>query len=368
MPEPYHMIAYIREGGAALQRTLDGNEAVVAALVERARRQGVRRLVVLGLGSSWTAARMAEPLFRYHCPLPAHLLPATEADAYAPRLLDQETMAVVISRSGERGPVVSALQEAVARGALGVAMTGYANSLLAQQAQVVLVTGEGPEITFPKTKSVLACAGLLMRLGLAFAPPDDGEAISRLSALRAMPGCIERTVRAIEPAVQALIPSLQALGPVAVVGTGSNYGAALEMAIKLQETANVPTLPNDSGNLFFGPLGAMGERWLLISLVTRQDLDVSKSLLRLAGSFHPRRLGITEPGLELGGLAEFTLPLPEPVDPLLAALAFLAPLHLLTYHWALARGMNVDAPACMDAMLAAMLPPGREEPELRQSP
>ena len=364
--ETYHMIEYIREGPQALRRTLESNEAGIQSLIEEVRRRGIQRLVVSGVGSSFTAALMAAPIFRYHSSLPVHILPSTAHGYYASRLIDERSLVVVVSRSGERDWVVNALKEAVERGAYGVAMTGVADSLLAQQGQVTLLTQEGPEITFPKTKSVVTCAGLLMRLGLALASPDDEEALERLKTLRALPAKMEKTIGKAEPEIRSLMPSLVPHKVVVVGGTGSNYGVAMEAAVKLQETAYVPTLADDTGNVFHGPLGPVDRDWLIIPLVTAMDLRLSKQLLQLAGRFGAHRMAVVEPGLDLEGLADFSVTIPERADPLLAALLFLPPMQLLTYYWTVARGMNPDEPSVMRDMLDAMLPPGREEPELRR--
>jgi glucosamine--fructose-6-phosphate aminotransferase (isomerizing) len=365
MSEPYHMIEYIRENPAALRRTLEGNEEALQIIVDRVQKDELRRVVVLGIGSSYTASVMAAPAFRYHCSLPTHILPATEIGYYEQRLVDKHTLVVVVSRSGEREWVVNALKRAVERGAFGVAMTGVEDSLLAQNGQLVLHTGEGPEITFPKTKSVIACAGLLMRLALALAEPDDGEAAERLRALRAMPDAIKRTVETIEPAIKGLVPAIKGYEPVVVVGTGSNYGVALEATVKIQETAYVATQGDDTGDLLHGALGALGANWLVIPLVTASDLQLSREALAIVGKFHARRLSIVEPGLDLEGVSEDVLVLPQEIDPLLAGLAYLPPLQLMTYYWTLAKGMNPDEPSAMRTVLDAILPPGREEPELR---
>lgn len=362
----YHMIEYIHESPAALRRTLSENEAAVQSVVGQVRRDKLERIVVVGIGSSYTAAMIAAPVFRYHCALPVHILPATELWHYNRRLVDERTLVVVVSRSGERGWVVEALKDSIGRGAFGIAMTGVADSLLAQNARQVLLTQEGPEITFPKTKSVTSCAGLLMRLALALSPPGDEEATGRLEALLASPGGIKRVIDSLEPSIRELVPKIRDQEPVVVIGTGSNYGVALEMAVKLQETACVATQCDDTGNLLHGPLGAMTDRWLLISQVTAYDLAFNKQLLEVAGKFGARRLCIIEPGLELNGLTDEALTLPDRVDPLLAGLMYLPVLQMLTYYWALARDLNPDAPAAMRAILDAILPEGREEPELRQ--
>ncbi len=362
----YHMIGYIREGGEALQRTLDDNEEAIQSIVARVKADGIERVIIAGVGSSHTAAMMAAPIFRYHSALPVHVIAATEIGHYASRLVDRKALVVVVSRSGERSWVVDALRDAVERGAFGVAMTGVSDSLLAQNAQMVLLTGEGPEITFPKTKSVIACAGLMMRLALALTDPTDAEAAGRLAALRAMPQAITRCVKKIEPEVQALMPAIQDHEVVLIGGTGTNYGVALEAAVKIQEAAYVTCLCDDTGNMLHGPLGPISSRWLVIPLVSAYDLQLSKETLHLVGELGGHRLSVVEPGLELDGLSEYTLTLPEPVDPLLAALVFLPPMQLLTYYWTLAKGRNPDRPDVLETLLKAFLPPGREEPDTQR--
>lgn len=367
MTEKYHMIDYIHEGGEALRRTLEDNEEAVQSIIARVNEDGIERVIIAGIGSSHTAAMMAAPLFRYHSRPATHVIPATEVGHYASRLVDQKTLVVVVSRSGERSWVVNALRDVIARGAFGVAMTGVGDSLLAQSGKLVLLTGEGPEITFPKTKSVIACAGLLMRLALALADPDDREAAERLTTLRAMPQVIQRCVEQLEPQVQALIPVIQRHEVALIGGTGSNYGVALEAAVKIQEAAYVTCLSDDTGNLLHGPLGPLSAKWLVVALVSAYDLQLSKEFLRLVGQLGAHRLSIIEPGLDLDGESDYTLTLPERVDSLLAALTFLPPIQLLTYYWTLANGRDPDSPDVMNILLKAFLPPGREEPDTQRA-
>jgi glucosamine--fructose-6-phosphate aminotransferase (isomerizing) len=364
--ERYHMIDYIHEDGEVLRRTLDNNAETIQSIVTRVKKDDIQRVIIAGVGSSHTAAVMAEPTFRYHSALPVHVIPATEVGHYASRLVDEHTLVVVVSRSGERSWVVDAVRDAVSRGAYGVAMTGVADSLMAQNAETVLLTAEGPEITFPKTKSVVTCAGLLMNLALALAAPGDDEASARLKTLQAMPQVITRAVSQVEPEIQKMMPDIQPHSTILVGGTGSNYGVALEAAVKIQESAYVTSLASDTGNVLHGSLGPLSPEWLIIALVTAYDLQLSKDTLQLIGELGAHRLTLSEPGLDLEGLSEYALTLPERVDPLLAALAFLPPLQLLTYYWTLANGRNPDSPDVMNKLLSAFLPPGREEPDTQR--
>jgi glucosamine--fructose-6-phosphate aminotransferase (isomerizing) len=366
MSDAYHMIGYIREGPSALERSLRHNEAAIRSLAEARRLGRFARVVVTGIGSSHTAALMAAPVFTYHCPLPTLVCDSAEYAALADRWVDDRTLLAAVSRSGERGLVVSALQDAARRGAYAVGVTGVETSLLAEAGRMTLLTQEGAEVTFPKTKSVLATAGLLMRLGLALADPGDPETGPRLQALQAAPAHIQASLGPFEDEVRALLPTLQAHEIVAVAGTGGNYGTALEGAMKLQEAAYVPTCGNSTDGLLNGPVGALDGRWLVILLISRYDLPLSEEVLRVVNSLGARSLVVCEAGLQLRQPVSHRLTLPGAVDPLIGALHYLPPLQMLAYYWTVARGMNPDAPSSMRAILDAVLVPGRDEPELRQ--
>jgi glucosamine 6-phosphate synthetase-like amidotransferase/phosphosugar isomerase protein len=241
-----------------------------------------------------------------------------------------------------------------------------ADSLLAQHSQITLLTGEGPEITFPKTKSVISCAGLLMRLALALASPGDDAADDRLAALQMAPAAVRRVVEAAEPQIRELLPYIASHHTLLVCGTGSNYGVALEAAVKVQEAAYVTTHGDDTGDLLHGPLGPLSSDWLLAPLITAYDLALSKELIGLAHTLGGHTLSIAGPQLDLGNLSDRYIHLPVETDPLMAALVYLPSIQLIAYYWAVAKKLNPDEPGFMEAMLETILPPNREEPERRK--
>ena len=367
MAETFHMIGYIREGPDALSRTLDANRAAVRALAERAKQADIQRILVTGVGSSYTAAMMALPTFRYHCPLPTYVMPASEFPYYVSRLVDKHSLVIAVSRSGERGAVVDALAAGMRREALAVGVTGSKDSLLARESQVALVTAEGAEITFPKTKSVIAGTGLLMAVGLALANQEDAEAAARLEQLEGMPGRVKRSLDATEPRIKELLPNVTKHAHAVFLGTGSNFGTAIEAAMKVQEAAYVTTRFDSTDGLLNGPVGGLDSDWLVVPMVHAYDAVLTQELLRVVRSVGAHSLCLTEPGLDLHGLEDWAIALPEAADALLGALVYLPPLQLLTYYWSLARDRNPDSPAAMRAILDAVLSPGREEPELRKA-
>jgi glucosamine--fructose-6-phosphate aminotransferase (isomerizing) len=362
----YHMLDYIHESPKALERTLQDIEKDIQAIAMKGHETGLERVVLSGVGSSYTSCLMAQPLFQVHCPMPVAVINSEESGYYAERWITDKSLVVVVSRSGERGAVIDTLKAAEEKGALGVAVTGVADSLLAQSARTALITREGPEITFPKTKSVITCTGTLLRLGLALADPTDSAAAERLAKLKAMPAIMADFIQIIEPQLQTLMPRIAAHKLVNVVGTGSNHGAALEAAIKVQEASYIPTRGDSTAGLLQGPVGALNPDWMVYALVLPQDLELTRQLLRLTQGFKAYNLAVHPAGLDLAGLADDEILTPHFDDPYLAALAYLTAVQLLAYYWTVERGMNPDAPSSMTSILEAILPPGREEPELRK--
>ena len=363
----YHMLDYIHESPKALERTLRDTEQDIQAIADRAREMGVERVVLSGVGSSYTSCVMAQPLFQAHCSLPAAVINSEESGYYAERWIMDKSLVVAVSRSGERSAVIDTLKLAEEKGALGVAVTGVVDSLLAQSARTALITREGPEITFPKTKSVITCTGALLRLGLALAGPADSSAAERLARLRSMPAVTAEFIEKIEPQLRALMPRIAAHKLVNVVGTASNHGAALEAAIKVQEASYIPTRGDSTAGLLQGPVGALNPDWMVYALVLPQDLELTRQLLTLTKGFRAYNLAVHPDGLDLAGLADDEILTPHFDDPYLAALAYLSAVQLLAYYWTVERGMNPDAPSSMASILAAILPPGRQEPELRKN-
>ena len=366
MAAAYHMLDYIHESPDSLRKTLLKNKQSIKKIAQKCGEMGINKVVLSGVGSSFTSAMMAWPIFQTHCSFPTIVVNSEETNYYADRWIDSKSLVVVVSRSGERGAVIDTLKLADKKKALGVAITGTPDSLLAQTSKLSLITQEGPEITFPKTKSVIACTGILMKLGLELADPKDKQTRERKKLLDEIPEIMKDFIQAIEPQIQAVLPEIMKRKMVNVVGTCSNYGAALEAAIKIQESSYIPTRGNSTAGLLQGPVGALNKAWLVFALVMNQDLELSKQLMKLTKGFHAYNVAVHPRGLFLGGLADQEILTPKFDDPYLAALVYLPAIQLLAYYWTVQRGMNPDAPSSMESILETILPPGRQEPELKK--
>ena len=102
---------------------------------------------------------------------------------------------------------------------------------------------------------------------------------------------LERSPALVNDALEMALPVIEAHGPeffrcdrVIVTGTASNTGVAMEMQVKLEESALVATQWTDTGNLLHGPLCLLDDNWLVIFLVTERDLDLSSEAILLVKS------------------------------------------------------------------------------------
>jgi glutamine---fructose-6-phosphate transaminase (isomerizing) len=363
MRQTFRMLDFIREQPDAVANTLRSVQAQIPQLRATIESRGFDQVIVAGLGSSYTASQMASPLLRYCLAAPVFVTVATEMGLDAGLKLGPRSLVVLVSRSGERAGMVDAMTTAKAAGATCVAVTAAESSLLAEAADVVVVTSEGPESAYAKTKSVMATAAALMQLGVGL-DLAGSQASGRLAtALANVPQLlatsIEDAERQIGPVSEWLAGHRMAL----VTGSVGNQGVAMEAALKFQEAAGVVTEWDETGSALHGAVTILDPAWLYVGLVTRADQELHQRVLRLAGQFGAGRLCVTEPGVILEEDIEAITRVPDAGDSLIAPLLFLPPVQLLTYQFALARGRNPDEPPFADVMLEAMLPPGRSEPD-----
>jgi len=364
----YKMLGYIHETPAVLRETLAHNENAIIQVVEKARAVPIRRILLTGLGSSYTAAMMAKPIFEQYAFMPVMVIEAEEIGYYADNWIKPDSLVIAASRSGERQSVVDAVDLARQRNAIGVAITGVADSLLAQHAGTVLLTQEGPEITFPKTKSVSACAAVFMRIGLEIARQWQLSADSQslIDGLQGIPQNVEENIRIGSAFIQEHLDWISQHHKLAVTGSCSNVGVALEASIKVQEASYVPTRGSSTAGLLQGPIGALDADWLLVAMLMQSDLALNQEMLELVDSFGAHSICLCDESIPPVAGCSQCVAIKTSRQPLLAALEYLPFIQLLAYYWTVKKGMNPDAPASMNSILKKIVAQGRVEPEFRK--
>ncbi|MEX0592398.1 MAG: SIS domain-containing protein [Nitriliruptoraceae bacterium] len=298
-----------------------------------------REVLFVARGTSDNAAMYGRYLLEIHARRGAASAAPSLATHYKVDRDLSDTLVVAISQSGATDEIVATQQWAAALGARTVAVTNVANSPLAQNADLTLVTQAGVEQAVPATKSHTAQLAAIAVIADALGPPDR----SLESDLRRVPEVVDHLLSDQAGVAQA-VETLNASDMMLVSGRGLTFGTALEVALKLEETCLVPVRGLSYADLRHGPIAVVDAHVAAI-LISAEDGPLADGMVDLASQL--RTLGATTVGI--GGSPVFASTctvavdggrLPEPVAPI----ALVVPGQLIVEALARTRGLNPDAP------------------------
>ena len=356
MEEKFEMIKYIYEIPYVMKKTLEGNENTIKKIIKKIHSGEYNRIVITGSGSSYNSSIISSHLFSMYSKIPTFILEPFELGFLENKLVDNKTIFIAVSRTVKSPRVVKALNEAANRSALTITISGDAESPLAKSANYLLYTQEGHEKSFPCTKSVITTISILMRFALEFAENDDKEAKNRIDTLKGLHHSLKEDLPKIEEDVISLISEFDSIESVAIAGSLSNYGVALEGEMKLQETALITTNGYSLDGLLHGGIGALNNKWLVLILSTSIDTAICKELITVTESLGAKNLVIGNTEIYSDKNKERLLKINAPDDPFISAVSFLIPLYLISYHWAISRGLNPDTPHYLPILMDVIHP------------
>jgi glucosamine--fructose-6-phosphate aminotransferase (isomerizing) len=308
---------------------------------------GIDKVVLVACGSSYHTAMIAKYAIESWAKLPVEVDIASEF-RYRDPVLDEHTLVVVVSQSGETIDTFQALREAKSHGALCVAVTNVVDSSMAREADAVIYTRAGLEIGVASTKAVLAQTVALDLLALRLAQvrgrlsPDDVAA--RLAEMVTLPGLIEATLGR-EGAVAGVAEALAEARTFFFLGRHVGYPVALEGALKLKEISYLHAEGYPAGELKHGPLALIEPGVVVVVMATTAALH-EKVLANIA---EVKSRGATVVALahdgdhEIAAVADYILAVPT-TPAFLTPMTDLVVLQQLAYHMARQRGLDVDRP------------------------
>ena len=311
------------------------------------RLRGVRRVLLIGCGSAYHAGLVGRAVTERLAKTPAACEMASEF-CCRPFMEANGTLAVVISQSGETADSLSALRLCRERGVRTLAVVNAAGSSLAREADAVMLTHAGPEISVATTKAYsaqLACLYLLAAaLAQAKGTMEEDRRAQILRDLLALPEKIGQVLRCEEQA-KRLAERLHACRDAFFIGRGVDYAACMEGSLKLKEISYIHAEAYAAGELKHGSISLIEPGTPVIACATQPDvLDKEIANMEEAAARGARLLAIAFEGEEAAAqAADETICLPR-TDALLSASLTAIPMQLLAYHVSCGRGLNVDKP------------------------
>ncbi|MDO9379715.1 MAG: SIS domain-containing protein [Nocardioidaceae bacterium] len=337
MTNPTQMATEVAEQPAVLRSTLDAlmplREQVGALLRER------RRVLLVARGSSDNAALYGRYLLEAHAGVPAAMAAPSVATHYEAELDLSDTVVVSVSQSGETTEIVQTQAWAARCGAATVAVTNGADSALAREAGLALVTTAGRELAVPATKTYLAQVAAMAVIGTSVGPVDA----SLDAVLLGLPDVVAGLLAARD-GVDAAVEQLAGADQTIVTGRGLLMGTALETALKLEETCLQPVRGYSYADLRHGPISVVDEDVTAI-VVAAPDGPLSGAMTELAADLRGRGATVVGVGGDpsFAGGCDLWLPGGDVTEPL-APLATIVPLQLVVEQLARRLGLDPDAP------------------------
>ncbi len=267
---------------------------------------------------------------------------------YRQPIVDEKTLVIVISQSGETSDTLAALKESRRLGAKTLAITNVVGSSIARQAENVIHTWAGPEIAVASTKAYTTQLILMFMLALYMAQINGTIPSDRLKELicklKKIPAQISETLSDVDP-IKTFARQYGFNEDVFYIGRSLDYCVALEGALKLKEISYIHAEAYASGELKHGTLALIVEGVPVIALATQKSVyEKTLSNIKEVKARDAIVIGIAAEGdTELEKYLDHVIFVPD-TDELLIPLLTVVPLQLLAYYAAITRGCDVDKP------------------------
>jgi glucosamine--fructose-6-phosphate aminotransferase (isomerizing) len=306
----------------------------------------INRIVITACGTSWHAGLVGEYMLEELARLPVEVEYASEF-RYRNPIVDERTLVIVISQSGETADTLAALREAKRRGARTLGIVNTVGSTIAREVDGGLYLHAGPEIGVASTKAftaqIVALAMFTLRLGrLRALSILQGREI--VKALRKLPEQLEK-VLAKKDEIEALAERYVRAMNVLYLGRGYNFPVALEGALKLKEISYIHAEGYPAAEMKHGPIALIDELMPVVFIAPQDSVHgkIVSNIEEVRARGGQVIAVVTEGDTTIAPLVDHVITIPETLD-FLTPILTSVPLQLLAYYVAVRRGCNVDQP------------------------
>jgi glucosamine--fructose-6-phosphate aminotransferase (isomerizing) len=305
------------------------------------------RVYVVGCGTARIAADVGAYLIQEWAGLPATSQIGSEM-RYSPPPIDERTLVISVSQSGETADTLAPTKLADERGATVVVVTNVVGSALTRDADAVCYLQAGPEVAVASTKAFVTQVLVLQLIALRLAELRGQLSPKRVSAygkaMRELPRLAAETLK-LGPQIKKLALRWSRVRNVMYIGRALGFPVAMEGALKLKELSYVHAEGYAAGELKHGPIALLDRDTPLVAVATAGATyeKVISNVAEVRAREAPVVAVATDGDEEITRYAQDVLYVPETLEQLTPVVAVL-PLQLLAYEVAVARGTDVDQP------------------------
>ncbi|RJQ53597.1 MAG: glutamine--fructose-6-phosphate transaminase (isomerizing) [Actinobacteria bacterium] len=350
---PDFMLKEIYEQPAAVRETLrgrigaDGSVSLDELALSPEQIRDLDRVYVVACGTSFHAGLVGKQLIESWARVPVDVDVSSEF-RYRKPLVDEKTLVIAITQSGETADTLAGVREARSRGGKVLAITNVVGSSVTREADAIVYTHAGPEIGVAATKTFVSQIAALYIVALylgeerGLMDAEDARAIK--AQLLELPAVVEKTLELDEKIAAAAANYVEATDAL-FLGRGMGMPIAYEGALKLKEISYIHAEGYAAGEMKHGPIALIDNGTPIVVVATKSH--VYEKMLSNIQEVMARDGDViavaTAGNEEIGRHARFVFHIPETSEPL-SAIPAVVPLQLFAYHLAKMRGCNVDQP------------------------
>jgi glucosamine--fructose-6-phosphate aminotransferase (isomerizing) len=349
----HYMLKEIFEQPTAVRNCLRGRadqregRIILGGIASHARELvKAKRIVMTGQGTAWHAGLVGDYLMEDLAKVVTECTYASEF-RYRNPLIEENTVVVAISQSGETADTLAALREAKEKGALALGVVNVVGSTIARETDAGVYIHAGPEIGVASTKAFTCQCVTLTMLSLFLGRRkfmSQAQSQELIDGLCAIPDKIESVLKQNEQ-IRDIAKQFIDRENWLFLGRGYHYPVALEGALKLKEISYIHAEGMPAAEMKHGPIALINDGMPVVFIATRGvQYDKVISNIEEVRARGGRIIAVaTEGDTHIKRYSDHVIHIPdthEPLQPLLSVI----PLQLIAYHAAVARGCNVDKP------------------------
>ncbi|MBQ9358745.1 MAG: glutamine--fructose-6-phosphate transaminase (isomerizing) [Abditibacteriota bacterium] len=347
----HFMLKEIMEQPGAVKATIaprirDGKVFFEELDLSRSDLQSIRKIIITACGSAYHAGCAGRYALEKLCRIPVEVELASEL-RYSDPLIDDHTLVIVISQSGETADTIAALKECRARGARTISIVNVVGSTIATLADSTVYTWAGPEIAVATTKGYTTQITILYMLAVYFGSLLGyiaGSEVAFTDELQQLPSRIQQAID-LNPSVEQLARKYYKAKALFFIGRNTDYAVALEGALKMKEISYVHSEAYAAGELKHGTIALIEDKQPVITLCCNSAI-MEKTLSNIVEvkSRGAEVLALTfRNNQKILSVADDLLFIPD-VDAIFSAAIEIVPLQLLAYYVARENGCDIDKP------------------------
>ena len=307
----------------------------------------INKVYIVACGTAYHAGLVGKYAIEKFAKIPVIADIASEF-RYSDPFVDENTLIIIVSQSGETADTLAALRDAKAKGARVLSITNVLGSSIARESDDIFYTWAGPEIAVASTKAyttqLMAFYMIALNLAMTKGTITEEEYFKMIDILKEMPSKVEKVLEC-DKLVEEIAAEIKDKNDIFYLGRGLDYALAMEGSLKIKEISYMHAEAFAAGELKHGTIALIEEGTPVIAIATQEALfEKMVSNMQEVKARGAKVIAIVEEhNEEVEKSADRVIYIPE-VEDMFASITSVVPMQLLSYHVAKMRGCDIDKP------------------------